>query len=257
MKITACIALHYGREYLRWVIRGIAPVVDRIHIFYAPSPTFGHAAGGLLCPDTLFELQHEAEVEGAGKIVWHEVRAVSEEAHRTFMLRQALDDQADVMVIVDADEVWDPADLEVTVRAIHDHPQRATRWLTRFANFWRSFDWMVDDSFRPVRFVDLRVWGTPHSDAYLDEAMQPGPIYHFGYAQRAELMRYKMACHGHKNEFRPGWLEEKFFGWKPGDVDAHPCVNNLWTPRPTDPATRAVLARLLHDHPYQDLAVIP
>jgi hypothetical protein len=94
-------------------------------------------------------------------------------------------------------------------------------------------------------------------DAYLDEVTQPGPIYHFGYAQRAELMRYKMACHGHKNEFRSGWLEDKFFGWKPGDVDTHPCVNNLWTPRLTDPATRAILARLLHDHPYQGLAIIP
>lgn len=262
MKTVACIALHYGRDYLRWVIRGVAQVVDEIHIFYAAHPTFGFSVEGLVCPDSFDDLVTEvasgiADVHAAGGApkppFWHYVQASSEEIHRTFMMDLAQSRGADIMVVVDADEVWNPADLEKTIRSVYD-AHKAYRWLTRFANFWRSFDWMVDDSFRPVRFVDLRVYPGA-GDAYLTEETQPGPIYHFGYAQRAELMRYKMAIHGHKAEFRPNWLETKFFGWQPGDADTHPCVNDLWTPRRTDPATRTVVDQLLHDHPYRKINV--
>lgn len=258
MKTIACIALHYGKEYLRWTIRGLAPVVDEIHIFYAPEPTFGFAADQP-CPDTLDELRAVVDqgIQDCGEPApfWHEVRAVSEEVHRTFMIDCAARRGADIMVVADADEVWDPQALEHTVRAVYN-ARSGRRWLTRFANFWRSFDWMVDDAFRPVRFVDLRhppVGG----DAYLDEEQQPEPVYHFGYAQSAAMMRYKMAIHGHKAEFRSNWIDEKFFGWKPGDADTHPCVNNLWTPRPTDRRTQDTVDRLLYDHPYQGLGIIP
>lgn len=258
MKTVACMAVHYGKEYIRWAIRGLAPVVDEIHIFYAPEPTFGFGTD-LPCPDTLDELRAQVDQgitdAGTGFATWHEVRAVSEEVHRTFMLDCAGRREADVMVVADADEVWNPTALDQTVRSIYD-ARNGRRWLTRFANFWRSFDWMVDDQFRPVRFVNLRLPVTA-PDSYLTEDAQPAPVYHFGYAQSAAMMRYKMSIHGHKAEFKPNWLDETFFGWKPGNTDTHPCVNGLWTPRPTDVRTRFVIDRLLHDHPYRGLAVIP
>jgi hypothetical protein len=256
MRVIACLAAHYGKEYLAWVTKSLQEVVDQIHVFYTKSPSYGFNSEGLICPDTEEELHAEAArfLHNRGILYWHRVTAISEAEHRAFLQREASKQSAEIYVVVDSDEIWKASDLQATVKAIYD-ANRAHRWLTNFANFWKSFDWMVDDEFQPIRFVDMRQ--PAGSDARLTAEQQPGPIYHFGYAQSEKLMRYKMACHGHKLEFRPHWLETKFFGWKPGDTDTHPCVKDLWTPRRTDEKTRAILRELLPDHPYQELSVIP
>lgn len=159
------------------------------------------------------------------------------------------------MVVVDADEIWDPGSLRHALAAV-EKANCAGRWLARFHNFWRSWNWTVRDSFRPVRIVDLR--HPLDKDAYLTDEMQPLPIYHFGYAQSLATMRYKLSCHGHKAEFKPGWYDRVFVPWTPAGPhkDLHPCVNDLWTAEPTDSVTLSILGALLPDHPHRDLGVI-
>jgi len=84
------------------------------------------------------------------------------------------------------------------------------------------------------------------------------PIYHFGYAQRPELVRYKMPIHGHRAEFRQPpdqWWEEKFVAWRPGNAveDVHPVCAGIWTPRPFD---KSELPQLMGEHPYWDVEII-
>jgi hypothetical protein len=251
----ACYALHYGKEYLAWSVRSIQDAVDEIHIFYSERPSYGFTEESAVCPDTEEELRAEASRFATKPIQWHRVQASTEGEHRNHMHRLAKNRGAKLYLVVDSDEVWDPEGAKHTLDVV-EAENRAGRWLARFQNFWRSFEWTVADGFRPIRVVDLRHPLTV--DAYLDEAMQPAPVLHFGYAQSLALMRYKFTCHGHKAEFRPGWFEQKFCVWTPDGPhdDLHPCVNNLWRTEHTSPEVLAMLDRIMPDHPYRALRVI-
>lgn len=255
MRTAAAFAVHYGREYLRWAVRSVSQVVDEVHIFYTPTPSYGFATD-LPCPETEAELKGEAFDGVYGEqcqLFWHRAVGHASEHGMRSAMQSHVARRCDLYVVVDADEVWYPSTLEDAFRHVWN-ANRAGRWQARFANFWRSFHWMVDDQFMPVRIVDTR--HPLDVDAQFDLASQPMPVFHFGYAQRVELMRYKMAIHGHHAEIRPGWFDEKFLGWQPGDVDTHPCVNNLWTPRPTDALTQLALNHVVGDHPYRRVDLI-
>jgi hypothetical protein len=251
MRTAAAFAVHYGREYLRWAVRSTAHVVDEIHVFYTREPSYGFATD-LTCPDTEEEL-HQAAVDGVRHLgcplFWHRTHGHASEHAMRGVMQAHVAGRSDVYVVVDADEVWMPATLAEVIEHVWD-ANRAGRWQARFVNFWRSFRWTVDDQFMPVRIVDTR--HPLDVDAQLDSATQRLPVFHFGYAQRVELMRYKMAIHGHKAEFRPGWFEEKFLPWRPGCglEDTHPAVNNLWTPRRRDPLLGMAMKWVVGDHPY-------
>lgn len=263
MRVAVC-ALHFGKEYLAWAVRGVQDAVDEIHIHYAPQPSYGFSKG-LPNPDTEAELVEQAHRFATKPIKWFRVSGTSYEGqHRMQMDTAARAAGAEMYVVFDADEVWSPTALGATLSTIKVAGDAAiklqtpgvARWLTRFANFWRSFRYQLDDGFMPIRVVDCRFPMSINgrmNDAYLSEETQPEPVYHFGYVQTLATMRYKLSVHSHTAELRPNWLEEKFIPWKPGDADCHPTAFNLWTPRPTTPGVYTRIRALLHDHPYRDL----
>lgn len=256
---VAVMALHFGKEYLAWAIRGVQDAVDEIHIHYAPAPSFGYTKN-LPCPDSEDELRAQAERFCTKPLRWIRTTGTAREnAHRMCMDAYAREAGARMYVVIDADEVWDPTALDATFNAVWAAPeagQCSGRWLARFANFWRSWRWQLDDGFMPVRIVDCRFALQEFPDGRLDAVMQPAPVYHFGYAQTLATMSYKLSVHSHTDEMRPNWLEEKFIPWQPGDTDCHPTAFNLWTPRPTSPEIATKLGELLHDHPHRDLELI-
>jgi hypothetical protein len=254
MKRIACYALHYGAEYLAWSIRSVQDAVDEIHVFYTPVPSYGHWDPNSTNPDTEADLRREAHRFLHKPLIWHTINARTEGEHRDNMIRVAHEVGAEQYLVVDADEVWNPEAARETLDAVAQ-ANRAGRWLARFANFWRSTKWMVHDHFMPIRVVDMR--HSLQQDAYLTPEMQPLPVYHFGYAQTLRTMNYKLGCHGHKAEFKPGWYENKFINWTPEATDLHPCVNNLWDrAHPTDPGTLTQVKKVLEGHPYLDLEII-
>lgn len=252
----ACLAVHFGKEYLAWAVRGMQDAVDEVHIFYAAEPSYGYRVAGAVCPDSEEELEREARRFLTKPLFWHRVSGTTNEGmHRDLMTAEARRRGAEAYVVADADEVWDGAALKVAFDAVHD-ANRAGRWLTHFANFWQSFAWELHDSFKPIRIVDLRQPLTV--DAYLDfPVMQPWPVFHFGYAQSMATMRYKFTCHSHSHELIPGWLDKTYVPWQPGDRNLHPSAPTVWEQAyPTDPRILAKVRELLHDHPYLDVPLI-
>jgi hypothetical protein len=150
-------------------------------------------------------------------------------------------------MVVDADELWSPEDLQVALNIIQTRPER--NYVIGARHFWRSLRWVCDDPAMPTRFIKPAV--QDNSVYYL-----PGHFLHMGYAQSSSIIRYKMDIHGHKNEWRPGWYENKFLAWRPGDVDVHPTCENYWTPVPFAD-TDSTLDYLCGDHPYFNLSIIP
>lgn len=247
---AAYYALHYGKEYLAHSIRSVQHSVDVIYFFYAEKPSYGFKSP-IPCPDTKAALREEVNRFTVKPFHWIDGSWPNEGAHRDFAIKHLRQQGAKMVLVVDADEVWAPGAAQQALDFAWAE-NRAGRWMARFTNFWRSFQWIVRDHFTPIRIVDLRHPLTV--DAYLHASIEP--VLHFGYAQRDELMGYKWTCHGHQQELRPGWVQ-KFRDWTPEIEDLHPCVNNLWTrAEPTPPDVMEMLRQTLGDHPYFDLEVI-
>lgn len=247
MKRLAYTPLHYGAEYLDAAIRSVAPCVDQFLILYTDTPSYGHSEN-ISCPETQDELRDIAYRAAGDKIHWIDIsgQVRQENEHRACAKEYALLHGFDQMVAVDADEVWDTEILRATMKEAESLPYDRIA-IRKWVHFWRSFNWCNRDQFLPVRIYNLKV---PFNK---EEIALDGMIYHFGYAQNPDMVRYKKTCHGHRSEFRPEWLEEIFMQWVPGMNKVHPVSLEIWDPEPFDKTT---LPDLLKKHPNYDKWII-
>jgi hypothetical protein len=249
MKVIAYTALHYGVEYLPWALRSVQNAVDEIHILYSPKPSYGHGTD-LPCPETEGDLRIAASKFIKKPLYWHTGDWNGEGNHRHAILEIAQKAKADLIVWVDADEVWDHDSLLYCLNKAYQQPAKEFR--VKFIHFWKSFKWTCTDPCMPVRIVNPNGAGTEYIH-------QPLPVLHFGYALKPATVFYKQAIHGHKSEWKPGWFDKTYMGWKEGEEDVHPtCGRNerneaFWIPRPTPPDVRVVLKEQMYDHPYYGL----
>jgi hypothetical protein len=238
MKIStvAYTPLHYGKEYLRWAVASVAPVVGRHIILYTPKPSYGHGTA-LPCPDTEEELR--ACVAEFDHVEWHAGEWGNESAHRG-AVAQFLRPSDEILLPVDADEVWDLRALQHVIEFVWN-ARAAREWRVHgFLHHYRSFWYVCTDAMSPTRVIDLRVEG--------EVKYVTGKVHHFGYAQSVEMVRYKWSCHGHKNELRQdcNWLEDKYINCNPRRDDVHPTCVGIWNPRYISCRWPAIL----YDHPY-------
>jgi len=252
LRVSAYYALHYGREYLAYSIRSIYDHVDKIFLVYSNDPVRG-AMSLLPNPDSLEDLHQAVKdiPDPTGKIEWHCGSYWGGEAeHRKFGRELVFEvGEADVCLSLDHDEVIHGDSLEeAIVLAAHGEYKY---YRLNFLHLWRSFNWICMDLMMPVRLQKRDGKG----EGYIHVRK---PIYHFGYAQRPELVRYKMPIHGHRAEFRQPadeWWEEKFMAWRPGNAvrDVHPVCMDIWTPQPFD---KLDLPGIMREHPYWDKEII-
>jgi hypothetical protein len=234
MKVVAYTPLHYGKAYLRWAIESVRPFVDKHVILYTPQPSYGHASTQT-CPDSFWEL-HEI-VAAFDHTEWHAGNWTNESDHRNAVFEHLRG--YDLLLPVDADEVIDPRDLQLSLEMVYN-TNCARNWLNHgFIHMWRSFHWSCTDAMSPVRMIDLR-----HDDGTDSFRCK---TFHFGYAQPIRLMDYKWSCHGHIAELKPGWLQRKYINWRPGIDDVHPTCDDIWNPRIFDQLT---MPEVLWNHPY-------
>src|SRR5690606_17559311 len=142
----------------------------------------------------------------------------SEGEHRGDALRYATG--ADILLTLDADEVFEPDDIENTLKTVFDGKERHFS-VNGFINFWKSFDHVLFDSFRPIRFTNLK------NNSGQGEVLQR--IYHFSCAQNSEIIRFKWETSGHKAELFPDWMD-KYFAWAEGcNIEwLHPASHQIW-----------------------------
>lgn len=248
MRIQSYTILHYGLSYLQVALKSAYPFMDRLNCFYTPHPSHGHKVD--IPPiETEDELFGTAMLAIPDKLVWNTTDFWQEGQQRNYAVGKCARDGADLILVLDYDEVWHP---EVLNRALSYvwNTNSAKDWLINFTHLWRSFNWVCVDDAWPVRIIDTR-----HNSgvAYLPREL--GPIYHFGYAISDRVMRYKLSIHGHKNELRPEWYEEKWQAWPPQE-NCHPTNGRKdngegwWNPKPFD---KMLLPEIMRKHPYWNL----
>lgn len=242
--VIAYCVLHYGSDYLEAAIKAIEPCVDKIVIFYSRIPTFGRLTSAEN-PDTP-EMLYEIATEASDKVLWVEVNGITQEnQHRALIEKMA--DGYDLILAVDADEVWETNSLK---DALHEASNMDNQriMIDGFIHFWRSFNHACKDHWTPVRITNRRSYNRE------TQGTVKGTVYHFGYAQREEILRYKWAgIHGHQSELRPNWIEEIYFGWNEEMKDVHPTSHGVWNPEKFD---KTQLPPLLKNHPYYERETI-
>jgi len=248
MRVNSLTVLHYGKSYLSYALRSVRESVERSFIIYTPHPSHGHRTD-MLPVESRDELMASIPANEWDKITWIDVDQFwNEGAHRDYALSVA-SQNADLVLVVDYDEVYHPHVLDKILNHVWQ-VNGARNWLVNMLHFWRSFNFVCRDNNWPVRIIDTR-----HSSGTGYVPKELGDIFHMGYAIRDEVLRYKMSVHGHKNELRPNWFEERWQAWPPPD-DCHPTNGKndegvgWWNPEPFD---KRELPYVLHNHPYWNL----
>lgn len=247
MKKIAYYALHYGKEYLAWSIESIQDAVDEIHILYSKTPTFGNKSS-LRCPDTEQELRQEANRFAHKPIFWHTGVWNTEGEHRNEIFRIAHQREAELILVVDADEIWDTETAKTCLQRVWDLNIISSARV-QFVNFYRSFDWVCYDPAMPIRIIDTRRLPGDEWPQVWPVDTQSFPVLHFGYAQSINIINYKHQIHGHRAQIKEDWWRNKFLGWRPGVNDVNP-FGNVWNPQPVHEPLKSKIKELLYDHPY-------
>lgn len=253
MKIVAYTALLYGRAYLKWAIRSVIDSIDEYVVLYASEGSHG-ARTSTPCPESREELYADARLAAGDKLRWYDGSWTVEGHQRDTIYKVAPD--ADAIIVLDADEVWNPDLIQAAVEYIHDPeahdlPHKYIR--VPIVHFWRSFHRCVlHDPAYPIRIIFPKTY-----DGWGEETMFQSlkPIAHFGYAQSAEITEYKWKVHGHISQKRDDidWFQDRFLA--NAQHDCHPVGSEYWEPERVNPLEW--MPTFMVDHPYYSLEVIP
>jgi len=245
MKIIGYCIIHYGKEYLSAAIEAVYETCDEIVILYTPKPSHGHGTDAA-CPETREQILAEAKkFDPDNKVHFREGTFHNEGEHRGEARRICEERGADLIVVFDADEIWEPESLK---RAAAEASKLEAKYIgiNGYVNFWRSFNDACYDGFTPIRLINVH-------HKVENQAVINATIYHFSLAQGAEAMRYKYLIHGHASEIRKDWLDTIYFKWERGQGDLHPTTFGLWNAVEFDKNT---LPEVLKKHVNFDKDVI-
>lgn len=243
MTIIAYTALHYGRGYLAYAIRSVINHIQELHVLYSPVGSHGHQTN-IPCPETREELYTIAAYAAGDKLRWHDGQWAHEGLQRDSIYQYAPD--ADVILVLDADEIWNDVSLNLLLASTRHWGKRYIR--LPMVHFWRSFyRAIIHDPAYPIRVI------YPH-ETDGERTWDTHPIAHMGYAQRPEIVEYKQLTHGHKNEWRTDidWFQERFMA--NAQEDCHPVGSEYWNPEYVEPLD--YMPSWMALHPYYMKEVI-
>lgn len=242
-KVAGYVALHYGREYLADAIRSVIKDLDELHVLY--SPVGSHSVRtDVPCPETRAELFRIAHQEAGDKLRWTDGDWRFEGQQRDTIYRLT---DADVIVTLDADELWSPGLLRYALR-YGEHATKSRLHLP-MRHYWRSLRRVVnDDPALPQRIHFLALQDGHDTLTPPAWAADNFGIHHMGYAQSTRIVEYKQKVHGHIGEWRADWFATR---WLPNaQEDCHPVMFNRWYPKP------CAVPDFMKNHPFAEFEVI-
>lgn len=258
MKTIGFMPLHYGAPYLAAAIRSVLYAVDEMWILYTPHPSHnGNTVTTVPCPDSARDLYAIARKAAGDKLRWVQGDWRLEGEHRDAIYQCAPD--ADMILSVDSDEVWNPPLIDVAFKVYEKSMQEGRRyWLVPFVHFWRSFNRaIVNDGQLPQRITFPKAsndFYQKYGTSYVERGNPASKrfICHFGYAIPVQHMRYKWSGgHGHQSELRPDFLGK----YERNELeDVHPVSKRFWSPEVVNPLD--YMPEWMQEHPYWGLEVI-
>jgi hypothetical protein len=239
MKILGFLPIHYGTLFLRECLLSVVDHVDKMHVCYSEKPSHSYNTKEV-CPDTsedIYKICHE--VLGGKLIFDHHQSFSNEAAHRDQRYKYSA--SYDYILSIDSDEVF--IGIPEALKYAQEHEERFYG-IKGYLNMWKTFDWFLEDGFRPIRLEKL----------YADNTRQnlecPMTVYHFSTCQNLNTIRYKNNCFGHKTEIRPNWLEDVYQAWSPQNQISwlHPVSLQIW--EKAMPYNKMLMPDYLRAHPF-------
>lgn len=246
MKVLGFMTIHYGLEYLKESLLSIKDHVEGMVISYVHKPSHGFKTI-LDCPDKAEDIRKVCEEVLGNKLIWDEADFYgAENIHRSVVKKYS--QGFDLILTIDADEVFEPTEINNALNYAYTHNERYYG-INGYLNFWRCFDYVCLDGFRPIRIENLNNYNS------MQNLNCPLTIYHFSTAQSKAVMEYKYSCFGHANEIKTDYLEKVFYKWTPENNfgDLHPVSINLWNAINYD---KNKLPEFLKKHPNFDKTLI-
>ena len=142
MKTIAYCALLYGSDYLAYAIRSVIDHVDELWVLYSAQGSHGHSTT-LQCPDHAKDLYDIAQQAAGDKLRWYTASPGQwrHEGEQREYIHKLVPD-ADVILVLDADEVWSDG----LAKEVVDQYAREANWNGAFRtlrlpiiHYWRSF----------------------------------------------------------------------------------------------------------------------
>jgi hypothetical protein len=245
------IPLFYGLEYLEACIKSMEPWVEKIMVIYTPIGSQGHRTT-IPCPESKEELQAIAMM-ASPKVEWHEGIFPNESSHRSWIYGHS--EGYDLVLTLDADEIIEPNDVPAALEYAMNSDAHFIG-IDGFINFWRSFNHVCLDGFRPFRILNLRNQNTKQ------DINCKCRIYHFSTCQNIDIVRFKWNVSGHKHELRHRWIEDIYLRWTPENMNEeiwrscgglHCVALNLWNVINFDKTT---IPDILKAHPNYNKDVV-
>lgn len=244
-RVAAVICLHFGADYLPYAMRSLADVVDEFFVMYSPVANHGVYNPSLTCPESRDTLLEAAFATAPDRTRWFDCSSWNSEGEQ---FKSAWPHtEADVIVKLDADEIWSPRLLEYAVG--YGRLQEVREIRVSLVHYWRSFHKaFTHDPAAPGRIYLREFAGGELTFATTDTQHR---IQHFGYALPSALMRYKWQTHGHSREFRRDcdWFQDVYLANR--QTDCHPVGSEYWMHTEDVPPPP-----YLADHPYATLSLI-
>jgi len=247
MKTIAYTALLYGKSYLGYAIKSVIDYVDEYWVLYSAVGSHGFRTE-VPCPESRYELYAIASAAAGDKLHWIDGEWQHEGFQRDSIFEHVPD--ADVIVVLDGDEVW-PTDLvPAALQMISTIDCRV--WRVPIIHYWRSFQRAVlHDPAYPIRMICPKV-ETGESTFTTTPALF---INHMGYAQPASIVEYKQLTHGHRGAWRKDidWFNDRFMA--NAQEDCHPVGSEFWNPETVNPWE--YMPAFMKHHPFAQMEVIP
>ncbi len=166
-----------------------------------------------------------------GKIRLIEGSWATETEQRNAGLEMLKDEGFEYCLVLDADEVYDRAELSRLFEFAFDE-RYVPAWRIRVWTYWKSKEFRVDppEPYQPVvlvrvdcaQFTDKReIEPNPSRNIPEDICM----LHHLSYARSDEEVLRKITTFSHVDQVVPGWFENVWKGWdrNPELENLHPC----------------------------------
>lgn len=239
IKVLGFMTLFYGKEYLKESLLSIKNHVDEVVVAITKTPSHGHSTTAQN-PDSIEEMMTIALAALGDKVRFDVCDGYgSESQHRAIRYKYA--SGYDLILTIDPDEVYEEKELQSSLQYASLMPERYFG-LKGYLNFWRNFEHVCTDGFRPIRIENLR------NENQLQNIECPLTVYHFSTCQSEPIMRYKYKVFGHASEIKHNWLDGVHYAWTPENNfgDLHPVSIALWNAVKFDKTT---LPESLKNHP--------
>jgi hypothetical protein len=232
---TAALYCIFGdTSWLEQSYHSVYPCVEKIFFFLSSSPWYGSAHASEVDPQALALLPDPQKKVETISGDWK-----SETDQRNYTLAYAQAHGYEYGLIIDADEVYDSAQLTNAISLAHQQRDVAV-WHMNWFTYWRSPDYRIDpiEPYQPPILIHLGYAAfveTRNAIGAKHELIPPTTCmcHHLSYALTDEALRRKHIMQpGHSQSAYPEWYESKWCAWlqDPNLTNLHP-VHPPWFER--------------------------